>query len=163
MVPAPFARQGPRRPGRAWLRDDRGSAELIAFSIIAPVLLLIVLGGLNLALAQHTRELATVAAAEAARAAATAWDVSQAPAIGVQAGNAFLNAVGTATGVNCSANGSGTGTVAVAVAGGVGSDVTATVDWCYMNLFDGLVRMLRGTDIGHLSGTVTMTVRKEGW
>ena len=57
----------------ALLRDDRGATELIQFALVVPVLLLIVLGGINLALAQHTRELATVAAAEAARAAAVTW------------------------------------------------------------------------------------------
>lgn len=149
---------------RRLLRDDRGSADLIGFSIVAPVMLLIVLGGLNLALVQHTRELATVAAAEAARAAATAWDNAQAPAVGQQAGTAFLQAAGTQSGVDCgSGTGSGIGNVSVAVGSDVGDDVTASVDWCYMNLFGGLMEMFGGSDTGRFGGTVTMTVRKEGW
>lgn len=144
------------------LRNDRGSAGLVEFALVAPVLLLIVLGGINVALVQHARELATVAAAEAARAAAVSWEGgTTAELAGVAAGRNFLNGAGLAAGV-CP-GGSGFGTVDVDVAGGVGSDVTAEVDWCYVNLFGGLLTLLGAQSTGAFDGTITMTVRKEGW
>ena len=143
------------------LRNDRGAAGLIEFALVAPVLLLVVLGGINIALAQHARELATVAAAEAARAAAVAQ--TGAETAGVKAGRDFLTAAsGMALGV-CP-TGSGFGTVDVDVKGGVGSDVEASVDWCFVNLFGGFVTLLGGSNsVANLGGTVVMTVRKEGW
>ena len=148
---------------RGLLRNDRGATELIQFALVLPALLLVVLGGINVALVQHTRELATVAAAEGARVAAVTWEGgATAQTAGVNAATQFLDASGMATGV-CPA-GSGFGTVNVAVGPQVGSNVVTTVDWCYMNLFGGLMTLLGGgPSRGNFSGTVEMTVRKEGW
>ena len=60
-----------REVGRHWhqLRDDRGSA-VVEFTLVMPLLLLVMLGVLQLTLAQHVRSTLISAAAEGARVAA---------------------------------------------------------------------------------------------
>ena len=149
------------------LRDDRGATGMLEFALVAPLLLLILLGGINLALVQHTREMATVAATVAARAGAVSWNANDVSPNGQTAGEDFLTAMGMGSDpTNCTASGTGSGFGAVTVTGGKvpGADVVAEVDWCYLNLFAGLANYFRGgTHAAQFGGTVTMTMRKEGW
>ena len=56
----------------ARLRSDRGSAA-VEFALVAPLVLLVALGVLQLTLALHVRSTLTAAAAEGARAGALAY------------------------------------------------------------------------------------------
>lgn len=68
------------------VRDDRGSA-VVEFALVAPLILLLALGVLQIALALHVRATLVAAAAEGARAAALAGSD---PAAGVRRTRALL-------------------------------------------------------------------------
>ncbi|MBF6333622.1 TadE/TadG family type IV pilus assembly protein [Nocardia transvalensis] len=83
-----------RRPGRrirAWARATRGRGSVVAFAILAPMAIILLLMGIEAALFYHARSLAVAAAEESLKQAASQYGN---PAAGTAAGYAFIAASG---------------------------------------------------------------------
>lgn len=82
----------PRRRGR-WAEDDRGSSA-VEFTILFPIIVVLLFGGPQLAMWYFARESAQSAAAAAARAASV---TSATDGAGKSAATTYLNKVGSGT------------------------------------------------------------------